>query len=336
MKALRFGAATVALGSASALFVMQVIGCGGDDTASQSAPDASDASMMTDSTTTPDAPSPSSEASAEGDADAAAPTKGDADAASTGGGDGGGGDGAVACPITVPTADQFFHTYAATLCQSLKGCCNTGPKFDMQGCLGIYAVPGSGGFLGVGQPSKYLDGGRVAYDPGSACQCLEAVSAINCGTVLADTLGTVQQTCLAAVHGNVAIAITADGGDAGDAGQQPGCASSYECVKGAFCTREYLTVPAADASLGNCEPLVADGGACANSNQCSYLGNGVGSLHCSAGGVCSTRSAAGVTCGVGTDCASNLCTASSCSSGEVVASPALCTYFTLPDAGDGG
>jgi hypothetical protein len=330
MRAFRLGAAVLALGTTCGLIGMQVLGCGGDDSAVASGPDASEASL-TDTTTTVDAAPPPSEASVEGDADAAGGMMGmgDADAGSS---MGDAADAGTTCAITVPTAGEFFHSYAATLCQSLKGCCNTGPRFDTANCVASYAVPGSGGFLAVGLPSKYLDGGRVAYDPAAACQCLEAVSAINCGTVPADTLSAIQQKCLAAVHGDVAIAGPADGGDAG----QPACASSYECATGAYCTKEYTSVPAADASLGSCEPLVADGGSCASNNQCSYLGNGVGSLHCGPGSVCSTRSAAGVTCAINTDCASNLCTSASCSSGEVVASPALCTYFTLPDAGDGG
>ena len=141
---------------------------------------------------------------------------------------------ASACSVTVPTADDFFHTYASTLCQSLEGCCNTGPAFDMAGCLSLYAVPGSGGLLGVGQPSEDTSTGKDGIRFHVRMQSASVVSTLNCGSVLEDTLNSIQQKCTSAVHGTVAITSVADGGDAE---APPACASSYECVSGGFCTK---------------------------------------------------------------------------------------------------
>ncbi len=327
-------AALVAVPTASIAFVAQLAGCGGDDTSSaQAGPDASEASVTDTSTadmTTPADDGPSDSSSSR-------------DGASDGGTsvmlDGDSGDAQVlnadgaACAVSVPTVGEYFGALASTVCQSLKSCCGTGANFDTASCLSTYGNPAFGGFLGVGFAVPYLDGGRIAYDPAAACQCLEGVASVNCGLIPGQTLLSLQQTCLAAIHGTVPITTATDAGN----GTAAGCASSYECVSGAYCTANAPTDPT-DASLGSCSPLVSDGGACTSELQCSYLANGVPSLQCS--GTCIPRLEAGAACGSNTNCSSNVCASSGagsiCASGEVFSTMAACAFFTIPDAGDGG
>ena len=331
--------ATIAASSAALLIIGQLVSCGGDNASSQSNP--SDASA-TDSTTTLDGSPPADGGGADG-ADASGSTR-DADAGSQSDADAGsqpdgagvvdGSDGA-SCAVAVPTASEFLSTIADKICQTLKGCCNTGSSFDTSGCLAFYDNPTFGGFLGVGRPVAYLDGGRIAYDTSAACLCLGALDSLSCGLLSQQYLTAVQQTCLEALHGTVPIAGTSDAGDAG----RPGCASSYECVSG-YCTANYPTDPI-DASLGFCAPLVTDGGACSNQNQCSSLGNGIPALYCN-GSICAPRLEAGAACGSTSQCSSNICQvgagggAPTCVSGEIFSSAATCAFFSLPDAGDGG
>jgi hypothetical protein len=325
--------------AAIALIVAQVAGCGGDSSeavgnADASLPDTGMEMPPADGGSAPDGGSP--EASTEVDADAANPVEAGVDA----------GDSA-ACPFAVPTADEFLNTVANTACASLKGCCNTGANFDTAGCLSFFGNPTFGGFLGVSLVAPYLDGGRVVYDPVSACQCLQGVTAVNCGLIPQDTLGPLQASCIAAFHGTVSPVDDLDAGDAGDASLTASdaaafaCASSHECVSGSFCTVNAASDPT-DASLGTCKNLLSEGGACTREDQCSYLGNGTPSLHCS--GTCVPRLDAGAVCPSNATCQSNVCansgTMQTCANGEVFSTPAACSFFLLPDAGpdagDGG
>jgi hypothetical protein len=341
MKMSRFHAsvpAAVAVSCAALLAIGQLVACGGDDASVQSTP--SDASV-TDSTAFDGAFV--ADGGTQGDADAAVSVAPDADA-------GGLPDGSAeeaGCTVAVPSESEFFGALAETFCQGLKGCCNTGSDFNTASCLSIYGNPTFGGLLGIGFAVPFEDGGRTTYDPAAACQCVEGLTSLGCGLVPADTLASVQHTCLAAIHGNVPGSTTSDAGDAaidaGDSGAA-GCASSYECASG-YCTVEHPT-DSPDASLGVCLPLADDGGACATENQCSSLGNGDPSLHCQAA-VCVPRSAAGTACTGNTQCISNLCQpgadggAPICVSGVVFSSAANCAFYHVPDAGapdagDGG
>jgi hypothetical protein len=331
-------AAFVAAPATTLLVVAQLISCGGDDATSSIGPDASEASA-TDSTTTEDGSSTpeasSGEASSEVDADASGMTVTDAEAgavsSSVDASDAG--DGA-SCAVSVPTEGTFLTTLATTTCQTLKACCGTGSSFDMASCVSLYGNPLYGGFLGVGFAAQYIDGGHITYNPSASCECLGSAAAINCGLIPQTTLASIQQTCFAALPGTVPVA----SGDAGDAGR---CASSYECAPGAYCTVD--PSGQSDASLGSCMALVADGGACTNDKECSYLGNGSPPLYCSTTThACVPRVAAGTACQSNSECSSNTCIvgadggAPTCASGEIFSSASTCTYFTLPDAGDGG
>ena len=294
----------------------QVASCGGDDSQGNGGPDASEASVA-DGTTTQEGSAMADSPVGE-DADAGGQVR-DADAGTIpdGAERADGADGAT-CSITVPSADEFFSTLATTVCQSLKSCCGTGARFDTANCLSIYGKAAFGGFLGVGFTVPYLDGGRIDYDPSAACQCLEGVLTVNCGLIPQETLASLQNTCVQAVHGTAQPMTAIDGGEAGTAA----CAASYECAAGSFCTTNYPSDPL-DAALGSCQPLVVDGGACGSDLQCSYLGNGAPSLYCS-GGKCTPRLGAGDTCTLNSNCASNVCASSTgntsiCATGEISA-----------------
>ena len=331
-----FVAALVALPAMTVLAIAQLAGCGGDDAANTLGPDASEAST-TDGTTPSDGSTPldattDADASATPTPDADAGTDADApaDADASPAADG------AACGVAVPAEGDFFNTVAGTVCQSLKACCNTGTNFDMQGCLATYGKPQFGGPFGVGFAVEHLEGGRIAYDPSAACDCITSLASINCGLLTQASFTSIQTSCFGAVHGTVP-ATSADAGDAGDAGSAA-CASSYECINGAYCTLEYPADPG-DASLGSCLPLVADGGSCSTDKQCSYLGNSSPSEYCNGTThTCVPRLSAGTDCKISSNCISDICAfvpdgSPICATGEVFAPPSVCTSFALPDAG---
>ncbi len=312
---------------------LDVVSCGG---ASSSPPDSGDGSMPTDSATdgsssdglgSMDALSDASSSELDApssDGDAGVIQDAPSDAALLDGPQAEAGDGASGCSVVVPDAGDFFQAYAAALCTGLANCCNVGSSFNMPECLSALGAPGSGSFLGIGFPSRYLEGGRVSYDPISACKCLEQASSFNCGLIPAQTLDSIQQSCLGAIQGTSSISM-------GEAGTSTACASSYECAPGAFCTTEYPGDP--DANIGTCQALVADGGTCTSDNQCSYLGNGQPSLYCGPSSTCIPRLSAGTTCSGNGACASNVCVSPSCASGLVFASSGTCAFLTKADGG---
>ncbi len=246
------------------------------------------------------------------------------------------GDGAVACAVTVPSVDNFVSTLGTTACTAEQVCCGDTPsQFAASRCLAIDATGAA--FLGVGNASPFLDGGRIAYNQAAACQCLEAVANLSCGLIQAtgvdgglapNTLDYVQQLCLSAVQGI---------GGVGDP-----CASSYECSPGNYCTVE--SAVELTTGLGTCAALVGSGAACTTDNQCSYLGNGNPALYCDTATThtCVARLVAGSACGTGgqkggPECLSNICQLSKCVSAEVFSDPisadGTCWYFTEGDAG---
>jgi hypothetical protein len=337
----------------------QLVGCGGDDTSNP----ANESDASADGATSPDGTSGSNDGSAssgdgsmQGDGGSSGADAGDAQMTNGGDASDGGveaGDAAFVCPIAVPSEDQFFSAVAAAFCQSLSGCCNLGAKFDTAGCHSAFGDPSFGGYLAIASPLPYVDGGRIAYDTEAACHCLEAAGSVNCGTVTQQTLASIQQTCIAALHGTVPNTVVASGDagvtDAGASGDAAvlGCASSFECATG-YCSVEYPSTPAADAGLGTCAALVGDGGACGNlpselertkQDQCSYLGNGQPELYCASSNTCAPRIATGSQCTSNSQCALNACQIGPdggsplCISGQVFASAPTCVHFTLPDGG---
>lgn len=314
--------------AAAILLAFQLSSCSSSSTSTPN--EFPDASEESDSTVTPDSQAegqaPDVRVTVDASGDVSATDATDAGDAS---------DAGPFCSVSVPEAGGFLSAYAAAVCQSLATCCNVGSSFNTASCLSVYDVPGSGSYLGVMYPLRFLDGGRVAYDPASACNCLEAIATINCGTVTAEALDSLEQTCFGAVHGTVPAENLTDAGDAGDGGA-PGCASSYECVPGAYCSVE-LTSDPVDGGLGTCRQLVPDGGTCTDNFQCSYLANGNPSLYCSTdSGICAPRLEAGAPCAVNPTCSSNICDESICASGLVFASSEICAYLTVVDAGDAG
>jgi hypothetical protein len=253
---------------------------------------------------------------------------------------GDGGDGNVvgdadampeAAPIIPDAAPDFLHTFASSICGLAASCCKLGAAFDTTKCENNYAL-GPFSLFGVGSAAPYLDGGRLAYDQQAAGNCLQLTSQLTCGQDSTTLLDAIQRQCTAAIPGIVPIA-PPDGGSP--------CASSYECAPSGYCTVELA--PGDDSGVGNCQALVADGGACTTDNQCSYLALGVPGFYCGAGGTCIPRQDAGTACTSNTACASNLCecvgtacASTVCSTALVVGLPAVCTYLTRPDAGDGG
>jgi hypothetical protein len=339
------GGATIAL-----VALTNVVGCGGsssggsadasedaveDSTTDSSAMDsahdtaahdATDSSLVEASTSDSSSPDGDGGASAI-DADASLPEE-----AGEAGRDAGP-DGSVeaeAGPVAPDGAVAFLNQFAQEICGTVSQCCALGAAFNMNACVQTYVL-GPYSIYGVGASAQFLDGGRLGYNPQSATQCLQLASQVGCGVFTAADLNSLQQACTGALPGQV----PADDGGGGSA-----CAASPECAAGGYCTVELTGDP--DSGLGLCEPLVADGGACTKNNQCSYLALGAPSLYCS-GGACVPRIATGDACNSSNSCALNLCacgsstcTSPTCASGFVVASPALCTFLTLPDAGDGG
>ena len=211
-------------------------------------------------------------------------------------------------------------------------------------------------YLGVGLPTRYLDGGRMGYDPAAACQCLQDLATVNCGLLTSQTLDALRTSS----RGRRAR----DGAHPGSSerrwrpGQRRGRRGRRRPdrrrgrrqrsrmrvllrVRGRRALhRRYSGTPAADAGLGTCKPLVGDGGVCQTTDQCSYLGNGTPSLYCTAN-TCVPRLAAGVACSATSECQSNLCVPGSgnaltCASGQNFSNAATCAFFAVQDAGDGG
>lgn len=336
MKAKGSYLAIVAAPAATLFFVAQLTNCGGDDNnGGPGAPDASEASTV-------DSTANNNDTGAPPEVDAEAGTthpEMDADAAVTApDGDAGtmtpdaGGEAGITCSVPIPSEGSFISTLAATVCQSLKACCGTGARFDTPTCLSVYGNPSFGAWMGVGFVDPYLDGGRIAYDPAAACQCLEGNATISCGLVQQTTWNSIQQSCLNAVHGTVTVGSASDAGDAA-VGK---CASSYECASGGFCTIENPSDQ--DASLGTCHALIGDGGMCASDFQCSYLTNGNPALSCNGQTqLCTPRKGAGAACQNNVDCTLNNCTGGTCQSGilfsDQVGSGGICDALTLPDGG---
>jgi hypothetical protein len=228
--------------------------------------------------------------------------------------------------VTVPTVDNYFTDLATTVCARFQTCCGlTTPQFNSALCYSTFSVPAYGGWLGTGYVVPYENGPGITYNQSSACSCLEGASTITCDLIPSSTYDSLTSTCLAAFGPTVQLGYP--------------CASSYECVSGAYCTVTDPSDPT-DAALGTCAVLKSIGDSCTANDQCSYISAGSPSAYC-ASGHCATTLAAGATCTANADCASNICKNESgsvtCQSGEVFSDPlgsgGVCDYFTVPDSG---
>jgi hypothetical protein len=323
------------------LGIGQLVACGGDDAAEQasvtdSGASPSDATTSDDSASMTDSPSGSGDSGRDGggeasdgatDADAAPSPEASVDSG--------------ACPIAIPAAQDFVTTVGTLFCKSFASCCNIGSNFNDPLCLSFYADPAGGGLLGIGNIQSYIDGGRITYDTGAACECLETIATLNCGLVTEDTESLLRTSCYEALHGTSPTVTNED--DAGDAAADTGgqsgdaetgaCAASYECSSG-FCS---VTLPSdmTDASLGTCRPLLPDGGPCTSQAQCGYLGGG--SLYCAQNSACAPKTPTGQSCSASVQCVSGQCGSTqqglSCTGGFVFSSGPACALFSLPDAG---
>lgn len=232
-----------------------------------------------------------------------------------------------ACTETIPSQTNFISDLANVVCSHLQTCCGlTANQFSETNCLGLYANPTYGAWMLTGYQAPYIAGGLLSYSQSSSCQCVEGVSALNCGVIPASTWDSVEQNCREAEQGTVAIGGT--------------CASSYECVSTAYCSVSDTSDPT-DAALGTCIALVAPGGACTADDQCSYITTGSPSAYCLAN-VCTATLAVGTACSRNTECSTNYCgysasTGFACSSGVLFSNPlgsgGLCDYLTVPDSG---
>jgi len=326
--------AGVGAAASSLLLLLQLTDCGsGDDNTAPSEAGSTDTTSSdvsaNDSTSSTDGPSANdgNRGGQDGGGDSAGQNDGSSESGSQQ--DAGGADGdASACPVAVPSLDSFVSTLVSAACQQFEQCCLLSPsEFNMALCTSFYSKGGA--WLGLGFVEPYFDGGRIAYDPTAACNCLVGTSGFNCGSLTGQDFTNLQATCFAAVHGTAT-----DGG---------ACASSYECAPGLYCAQP--AADAGDAGLGLCQPLVPDGGPCTTDFACSYLQNGQPELYCnSSTQTCAPRVDVDGGCTRNPMCTSNRCvyfsSGSLCQAGGITTDPGVpggfCDALTIKDAGGGG
>jgi len=244
-----------------------------------------------------------------GEAEAAAPVEAGFDAAS--------------CTVPVPAAaSDFLAAIDGIQCQALETCCGEDAgQFDVPTCTTDFNAVG--GWLGMGTPSTFLGGGRMAYNQQAACECLEQIQAVPCITVASSYLAPMEGACLSAIQG------TSTSGEA--------CASSWECAPGLYCSVDLTADPADAAALGTCVPIISIGSNCAvtgrNSNTrdypCNYVDdNGSPTAYCDTGSnLCTATVGLGQSCPQGSlQCATSLCE-STCVGNLDFASSGRCTAF---------
>jgi hypothetical protein len=249
-------------------------------------------------------------------------------------GDAGGADGssdasqASDVKYDVPSLLDFPNGVNEAYCQRLAQCCLLQPnEFNLSGDGGcVPTLDTYSGAYGVGAFKSALDSGLVVYSPAAAANCLQEVSALNCGVVTAATVAKIQTDCLSAMLGTIAI----------DAGP---CGSTLECKAGAFCA-----IPP-DSGTGVCAPLAGAGQPCidtAASTDCSYLGNGSPALYCApgdGGARCASDLPLDAGCTANVQCQSGACKYPVCFDSIVYSDPGVpkgtCAYWTIQDAGGG-
>jgi hypothetical protein len=315
--------------------------CGGGDDSSSNAP--TDGSVTSDGTVDgakSDSGSSGKDASDSSTDGPVGSETGSSEASAGDAGDGGS-DGAIpdAAPdvvdaaVDAPPLSDFFHAIDRTVCDRLMTCCLATPAqwsdggFGV-GCFATVDDPSVGGYFKVAIFADSVDSGRIDYNPATAAACLQAMGALNCGTVESSVVNANVATCLSATKGTLDV----------DAGP---CTTSLECKAG-YCKH--------DTTGSRCTPLVAQGQVCAdviNSTDCSYLGRGTPALQCDDPGdggspTCQPLlpTGTGVGCVQGQQCQSLDCNSPDCVTQFLFSDPSnhdpnsgICAGFEVQDGG---
>lgn len=259
----------------SALLVLGLIGCGGDDEGSSG--------MSGQGAGTGGAGAGGAGAGASGGSSGAAGMAtggmgggagGSSGSAGEGGAGGEGGGGGM--PVIVPLA-QVPAQFAGAICDALEACVGPRKLSDLtrgEACDARLTAELEAGELAYIDAS--ITGGRVLYNPEQLEGCLQGIRAMGCA-VATDTY---PEACVQVIAGNVP--------------QGGACTISSECEGTAFCAGR-------NACPSTCQPLLSAGAACLSDDEC---GDG---LVC-AGGECLALAGEGAACGgnTGVTCALGL------------------------------
>lgn len=196
--------------------------------------------------------------------------------------------------VEASTLADFLTQNAAATCIRYKECCAgvTDAGFDLARCNTDFSGTGWDQSITAVNATGVTDGGRIAFDPAAATDCLTGVRNMTCKNTTAAEFRGVWEKCFAAVNGTSPV--------------NGPCRNDVECVKTAYC----------DTSVdgGACRALLGSGAACKPGDppflgsQCSY--RGTGTVGCEPQGdasACGPALANGSTCNYDFDCVSGAC-----------------------------
>ena len=251
----RGGIALLASLSGAAGGAAIAVGCGGDDTSTSPAEDASVEAQA-------DAPSaPLDGPIVDGSNGDVGSTPDAASEASPDSGDAGSVIEAGAPPFYDGSAAAFPAAVSAAFCTAKQVCCLVSPsRWNEAACVG--SVQAGGGYRNLSTYSTSLggsiDGGHVALDASAAGTCLADMLGLltaSCGVATSATALRLQGECYGAFQGTLGV----------DAGP---CGTSLECAPGSSCVK------------GVCATLSGVGGSCTSTDDCSYRGSSAPTVYC--------------------------------------------------------
>jgi hypothetical protein len=234
-------------------------------------------------------------------------------------------------PDALPPVEAFPMEATIRLCERYRECCQVPVEsWNQQRCVTGTNIAGGVQNLFL-HAAALADGGvsNVQYDTAQALLCLARIQGVSCTVTSADYLA-IRNACFGALRGTIPL----DGG---------GCTDAIQCAAGRC-----------DTSIdgGVCADFIADGGACASSDDCSYRGVYQPPMFCDDGisrhpdaAVCGPQLPVDGNCGESAGpvadiegaCTTGICAGNgdigACAPSAVLTPIQFCNDYILPDAG---